>query len=214
MGFFPYHIGEQCRAPDHPTLQLPHLCAIDHYLEPLELDKSPYLHRERSFLDNPRAPTKALHATALKVRVCGGGGGPSSVACENATATAGEYLLPARLRISQLRARLGGASAKLLKVDDVLTAFGGFDHGFEEGDEAELVQYHEDLQAIISSWCCTIDERFKRVAGVIPFLLPPLEGQTAWRGATRLAWAAEAVAQVFETAGDTARARSLRPHQR
>ena len=30
MGFFIYHIKEDCRAPDHPTLHLPYACSLDH----------------------------------------------------------------------------------------------------------------------------------------------------------------------------------------
>ena len=29
MGFFIYHIKEDCRAPDHPTLHLPYACSLD-----------------------------------------------------------------------------------------------------------------------------------------------------------------------------------------
>ena len=212
MGFFPYHIGDSCRAPDHPTLRLPHLCAIDHYLEPVVLAKSPFLHRERSFLDNPRTPKAQLMASSASIRVCNGGGRdggrhPELPACDGLTLSPGEVALPAGLSIERLRAKLGSVEAKLMRVDDVLGGFGGF----EQSTPNEAVQFHEDMQALLSSWCCTIDARFKRVAGVIPYILPPLEGQTEWSGSHGLAWAAQALADIFDNAGDTARARLIRP---
>ena len=76
---------------------------------------------------------------------------------------------------------------------------------------AELRQWHEDAQALLSSWCCTDDKRFKRLAGVIPYLLPPLEGQSVWRGHERLSWAASALAEVFEIAKEPQRAAEIRP---
>ena len=54
--------------------------------------------------------------------------------------------------------------------------------------------------------CCTSDPRFKRTAGEVPYLLPPLEGQTHWRGEPRLSWVAGALAYSFEAAGDKAMA--------
>ena len=41
----------------------------------------------------------------------------------------------------------------------------------------------------------------------MPYLLPPLEGQTPyWRGEPRLSWVAGALAYSFEAAGDKAMA--------
>lgn len=199
LGFFPYHVETHCRANDHPTLPLPYNCSIDHYLDPVALSTSPYAHRERSFLDNPRTPLALMLQTSSKrVRVCAAAEG----AC---AARAGEIVLPAAARVSQLRERLGGEGARLLRVDDVVATFGGFD------SQSELVQWHEDAQALLAGWCCTADTRFKRLAGVIPYLLPPLEGQTAWRGHAKLQWAATAVADIFASANDTTRAAALRP---
>lgn len=205
MGFFIYHIKDSCRAPDHPTLELPYNCSLDHYLEPLSLHASPFVHRERSFLANPRTPRDLLRHSRAHVRVCRRGAGDAACA-----AAEGEVSLPAGLRIGELRAHLGSVSAKLLHFDDVLGAFGGFDESSTAG-RAELVGYHDDLQELLSSWCCTDDARFKRVAGVIPYVLPPLEGQRTWRGAAKLQWAATAVAGIFEADGDHVRSAALDP---
>ena len=78
MGFFPYHLQENCRANDHPTIHLPYNCSIDHYLDPAALEISPYMHRERSFLSNPRTPRAMLQTSRAVVQVGGGGGGGSS----------------------------------------------------------------------------------------------------------------------------------------
>lgn len=201
MGFFIYHITEQCTAPDHPTLHLPYNCSLDHYLEPVELEGSPYRHRERSFLANPRTPRDLLDHSTTRVRVCAGVDG----AC---AAAEGEVSLPPKLRVRELRRRLGALPAKLLHFDDVLGAFGGFDDG-----DADADTYHTDLQRLLSSWCCTADERFKRVAGTIPYILPPLEGQDEWRGEPRLWWAAKALADIFDKGGAREAAAAIRPPQ-
>ena len=73
------------------------------------------------------------------------------------------------------------------------------------------IQYHEEAQALLSSWCCTADERFKRLAGVIPYILPPIEGQRVWRGHPKLHWAAAGLAEVFMSAGHTELAAEIRP---
>ena len=69
----------------------------------------------------------------------------------------------------------------------------------------------ERAQALLSSWCCTSDTRFKRFAGIVPYLLPPLGGQRVWRGTARLRWAALAIADMFTEAGDADLAAELRP---
>ena len=215
MGFFIHHIKGDCRAPDHPTLHLPYNCSIDHYLDPVALHTSPFAHRETSFLDNPRTPHDLRRTSTARVRVCP----PTNAATPPATDDPchparplidGEVRLPAGERVQHLRGRLAHVKAKLLHVDDVLGAFGGFDEDTTAGRD-ELVQYHDDLQQLLASWCCTADERFKRLAGVIPYVLPPLEGQSAWRGAPKLQWAAQAMAEIFEAAGDADRARAVRP---
>jgi len=50
LGFWPNHIEEHCRAARHDTVPLPYACPIDHYLAPIKLASSPFLHRERTFL--------------------------------------------------------------------------------------------------------------------------------------------------------------------
>ena len=63
---------------------------------------------------------------------------------------------------------------------------------------------------ILQRWCCVHDERFKKTAGVVPYLLPPLEGQTDWRGDPELSWAAEALAAAFQEANQTDMASEMR----
>ena len=111
--------------------------------------------------------------------------------------------------IATLRAKLGGHQAKLLVFEDVLGSFGGWELGGKR--DQELIDFHEDAQRLLSNWCCTADVRFKRLAGVIPYVLPPLEGQSVWKGHAHLSWAASALAQVFETAKESKRAAEVRP---
>ena len=139
----------------------------------------------------------------LRIKACNGDGS----AC---TARPGEISVPTGMRIGEMRRKLGTLDAKLLHFDDVLASFGGFDEGREEG-RRELVTYHDDLQRILSSWCCTADERFRRLAGVIPYVLPPLEGQREWQSGTKLKWAADALADTFQAAGDRKRMKWIRP---
>ena len=198
MGFFPFHLQENCRAHDHPTLRLPYNCSIDHYLDPVSLDKSPYAHRERSFLSNPRTP-EALHTSAqVMVRVGRRG---------DADPGSGAVLLDSAPTIGTLRAQLSAHSARLLVFDDMRQAFGGWG---PDASTEEIVRYHEDAQSLLSNWCCTADKRFKRLAGVIPYVLPPLPGQQAWRGRDHLRWGIEALTEVFDTANEKARADEIR----
>ena len=215
MGFFPYHVQTSCKASDHPTLQLPSNCSLDHYLDPPNLEKSPYKHRERSFLTNPRTPIHLLRASAVRVRVCASGASSSAGECTRTHsrsllgfAGGGEVRLPPKPTIGQLRSQLENHASRVLVFDDVLASFGGWG---ASDDARELSRFHEDAQALLSSWCCTDDPRFKRLAGVIPYVLPPLEGQSIWRGHARLTWAASALAEVFDAANQSARAREIRP---
>ena len=159
------------------TSLLSYNCSLDHYLDPVNLNTSPFLHRERTFLGNPRTPRDLLLHSTTRVRVADADADAATGAIgapDSESAIPAEIVIPAGLSISALRARLGALPAKLLRVDDVLRAFGGFDETTE--GRRELTTYHEELQEILSSWCCTADERFKRTAGVIPYVLPPLEG--------------------------------------
>lgn len=126
--------------------------------------------------------------------------------------------LPRSPSVATLRARLGSHPARLLVLEDALGSFGGW--GGDGGTDAagvgsvaaaEVASYHEDAQKLLSNWCCTADERFKRLAGVIPYILPPLEGQSAWRGHAHLRWAAQGLTEVFEKAGESAAAAWVRP---
>ena len=135
--------------------------------------------------------------------------------------------LPPKPTIDQLRRVLGAQKERLLVFDDVLASFGGWGHGTTatlgggngavtlggggSAAAAELTAFHEDAQALLSSWCCTDDAKFKRLAGVIPYVLPPLEGQKVWRGTPKLTWASSALAEVFDGAGEAARAAEIRP---
>jgi hypothetical protein len=179
---------------------------LDHYLDPVNLNTSPFLHRERSFLGNPRTPRDLLLHSTTRVRVADAA---DAAATSASGAPDSEIAIPAGLSISALRARHGALPAKLLRVDDVLRAFGGFDETAE--GRRELTTSHEELQELLSSWCCTADERFKRTAGVIPYVLPPFEGQDVWRAGRWTLWAAKAMADIFDAAGDAARAKAIRP---
>lgn len=163
-------------------------------------------------MGNPRTPRDLLLHSTTRVRVADADADAATGAIgapDSESAIPAEIVIPAGLSISALRARLGALPAKLLRVDDVLRAFGAFDQTAEGA--RELTSYHEDLQELLSSWCCTADERFKRTAGVIPYVLPPLEGQSVWRAGRWTLWAAKAMADIFDAAGDAARAKAIRP---
>ena len=102
LGFWPNHIEEHCRAARHDTVPLPYVCPIDHYLAPNKLEGSPFLHRERSFLRNPRTPTAALGNSTAAVRFC-----TDPAACAGAPSRPNEVLLPARPSATRLREALG-----------------------------------------------------------------------------------------------------------
>ena len=218
MGFFSYHLQTNCRANDHPTIHLPTNCSLDHYLDPKNLDESPFAHRERTFLQNPRTPSQLLRKASKKVVVCKAGDMKRNASPYNSNnalanfALGGEVRIPHKPTITQLRrGLLGTQSSRLLVFDDVLSSFGGWGDAPTHSATDELRQWHEDAQALLSSWCCTDDKRFKRLAGVIPYLLPPLEGAERMEGHERLSWAASALAEVFEIAKEPQRAAEIRP---
>ena len=201
IGFWPNHIEEDCKAGGHKKLTLPYVCPIDHYLDPPALEESKFLHRERSFFDNPRTPP-ALPASRVTVRVCANGGGADAgAACELPSNEVGVAALPSA---RQLRESLGKVRSKVLHLSDAVRSFGSFD------SEDEARDFHRGAQELLSSWCCTADERFKRIAGVVPYLLPPLPGQAAWRGDPNLAWAAEALGAAYAEANQSGMAPELR----
>ena len=41
-------------------------------------------------------------------------------------------------------------------------------------------QWYREAQALLSSWCCTSDERFKSTGGLVPYLIPPPK-HVKWR---------------------------------
>jgi hypothetical protein len=188
-------------------LRLPNPCPIDHYLDPAKLEGSPYAHRERSFFSNARTPPTLLRTRrVVRVVVDGGeGGGDGGRESKGGGGGNGSALaLPAAPSAALLRRLLGSVSARVIHFEDVTHAFGGFD----SAEDAH--KWHEDAQALLSTWCCTSEPAFKPLAGVVPYLLPPLKparGQPPyWRGNPWLRWEAEALSLAFLHANDTAMA--------
>ncbi|KAL1510943.1 hypothetical protein AB1Y20_005771 [Prymnesium parvum] len=199
LGFFPRHLRPSCTA--HP-LALPYNCSVDHFLHPPALLALRfYALREASFTANPRAdPAFAARVARVRRRADN---------FEVAAAAEGRAVrLPLRPSASRLVAALGGVEAPTLHVDDLREMVGSLDGA---GGRGALVEFHAHAQALLSSWCCTSDERFRRSGGEVPYLLPPLEGQSEWLGEPRLAWAATALASVFRGAGEHALAARLSP---
>ena len=209
MGYHPKHVRHDCKAAGHATLQLPYACAIDHYLDPKVLSTSPYAVRERSFLSNPRTPRAVREGALRVVSACSqpqcavgvaiGTRNGSTFGADTTIRLDTTVRLPhARPLASVLRAALAPHTrARRLHFDDVLGAFGGFDttppyHGL-------TATYHADAQRLLASWCCTSDPAFASPGrgavspatsgrGLVPYLLPPLEGQKAWRGRADMRW--------------------------
>ena len=122
--------------------------------------------------------------------------------CADAVACAAGagLVLPPKPGAAQLVKQLGGLPHRVLHLDDASLGFGAFDDG------VQAAAWHREAQALLSSWCCTADPRFKRTAGVVPYLLPPLEGQAHWLGEQRLSWVAGSLSYSFDAAGDRAMA--------
>ena len=102
---------------------------------------------------------------------------------------------------SELRRSLVHVTARGLHFEDVRDAFDS--SSFESAAEAR--RWHEDAQSLLATWCCTAEPTFKPLAGVVPYLLPPLV-PSVWRGNPWLRWEAEALAIAFARANDTAMA--------
>ena len=96
----------------------------------------------------------------------------------------------------------------MLHLEHPLDSFGGFD------DSAEAATWHSEVQAMLASWCCTADPRFKRVAGIVPYVLPPLEGheRQAWSGgeARKVEWVGRALAETYDASGDVDMGQDMR----
>ena len=163
------------------------------------LAESKFAHRESTFFDNPRT-NRQLGAQRVTVRACASAHDPACASLPRSHEV-GLLALPSA---SQLRAALGPLTAKVLHLADARRAFGAFDSAADSRD------YHQGAQQLLSSWCCTTDSRFKRIAGVVPYLLPPLAGQDAWRGDPTLAWAATALGEAFAEANQSSMAAELR----
>ena len=199
IGFWIKHVREDCKGSDHKGLELPYKCPIDHFLEPNALHSSPYAHRERSFLANPRTP-EAVRRSTVRVRSCGGGAPAGAPTCDT-VADGGTIRLAVLPRESTLVHRLSHLNASVLHFDDIELALGDFEQA------ATSVQYHEDAQSLLSTWCCTADANFR--AGMVPYILPPLPTQRHWRGRPALDKAAFHLKQAFETANDSRTAASF-----
>ena len=198
-----HHVKEGCRAVDHPTLPLPYVCPIDHYLFPRTLMNSPFAHRERTFLDNPRAAHINLSARARVV--------PCSVGCSDGRANwAAESSQPIPLRRGasegELVARLGELRAPIIHFEDIEGALGAFSSG------EKSTTWHSQAQELLDAYCCVANPVFKKKAGgAVPYLLPPLPNQKDWRGEKRLEWARSELVRIFREAGDTRIAAELDP---
>ena len=95
---------------------------------------------------------------------------------------------------SVLRAALAPfKQTRRVHLSDASSALGGFDGA----DNASLVSFHADAQALLASWCCTSVLAFRPTRGVVPYLLPPLEGQSRWRGHPQMRWVARALNDVY-----------------
>ena len=210
LGFWPNHIEEGCTAGDHKMLVLPYTCPIDHYLDPRALNASRFAHRERTFLGNPRTPP-ALNAQRATIHVCAASDARCDVKAVGTLPTVGQpagvapvvgrkIWLPPSPSVAQLRASLGGEQARVLHFADVRGAVGTFESA------SEATAWHTEAQALLASWCCTSEPEFKRMAGRVPYLLPPHPAQAAYAGNPWMRWAAEALSRAFARVGDAATA--------
>lgn len=198
LGFYPRHVGTDCRA--HKVLRLPYQCPIDHYLNPVAMRTSPYLLRERSFLDNPRTPIEVKEGSSvLVVRMCRNGStgclsGVERGAIEGVDAPRGARLttLSGSARANEIKKRFGSNQIRRLHFDDIRHVFGGF----ESVDQPLAARYYKDAQELLSSWCCTSDERFKQLAGLVPYIFSPPKG-VRWR--PELRWVADALQDFLPT---------------
>ena len=59
-----------------------------------------------------------------------------------------------------------------------------------------------DVQALLSTWCCTALPAFKRTAGLVPYFVPPHPAQSSYGGNPWMRWAAVEMANAFANAGD------------
>jgi hypothetical protein len=190
---------------------LPYTCAIDHVLDPQQLSRSAYAVRESSLLRHPLTPA-AVVSDVVHVLSCddapgaapsaqreaaageeGMGGARTCDSAPNASGAGGtrerRVRLPrARPPSSVVRAALGGLSTvRRLHFDDVRSALGSLD------DAEEHIRWHEEAQSLLASWCCTSAPGFSETRGLVPYELPPLDGQRAWRGRRALRWVARAL---------------------
>ena len=105
-------------------------------------------------------------------------------------------LPPAPSSAEVLAALAPFATTPRIHLEDASQALGRLSDEPDGTPSRWLVPFHRDAQQLLGDWCCTSDERFRRSAGLVPYLLPPLEGQTAWRGEPQLSWAETALRQA------------------
>ena len=112
----------------------------------MELTKSPYLHRERTFLGNPRTPNFTAHTT--RVRPCtraaqaatASGCGAAAAA---AAAAAGEVLVGEGSSLSDLQLQLGKLSARVLHLSDIDQLVSSFGRSATGAVQLDAVAFHE-----------------------------------------------------------------------
>ena len=195
------------------AVPIPYNCTVDHWLLPERFVASPYLLRERSFLRHrltPRAvreeavtitiTANASDGRASERRALAGGmpstTGRSSSAHPGASGHRHERhvaLPPAPSSDVVIAALAPWASAARLHFEDVGLALGKLADDPDGSPSKLLVPFHRDAQMLLGSWCCTSDVRFKRTAGLVHYTLPPLEGQSVWRGESTLGWVERAM---------------------
>ena len=196
LGFFTRHVHEACRAPDHPTLPLPYLCPIDHYLSPAALADSPFAHRERGFLEGKRT-AGAEQWRRQVVLPC-----PAGASCFDGSEG---LALATGASEAELVRRLGRVDAPVLHFADIEAALGRFE------SSAKGAEWHEQAQELLDAYCCTTHPNFMKRGQTVPYILPHLPA--AWPGRRRDDYFEpyrKALGALFEAAGDNETARAFR----
>ena len=225
LGTFIHDVRQAtCVARGH-RLRLPYNCTVDHYLDPPALAASAFETRERGFLSNSRVPASVRErkltvvpcASASECNLAAGSvAGSASQPQSSGRARGGTRKaqadhgrrhaessrrqppssmgLAASPNASQVVALgLRSEAFDVLHFEDMRAAFGSFDAGTSG---MLIASWHRGVQQLLSGWCCTSHPAFGRTGGVVPYLLPPLAGQRAWRGSPELRWAAQALKKI------------------
>ena len=195
LGFHPRHVAKGCRA--HAAVELPHACPFDHFLDPTALQTSPYQIRDRTFLADERTPKSVVRSSVLTVQVCAtnasagascdgdewGAASVEGVGDENGRRRQPRVVKLVREPLSDTIVNTLGSLGRVrrLHFDDMRAAFGGFTAASDgTPGRAWGGQWYREAQALLSSWCCTSDERFKSTGGLVPYLIPPPK-HVRWR---------------------------------